>query len=264
MAERPAAAHLGARPVRPAVSVVIAVRNGAALLPGAFESVVSQLRADDRVVVMVGESSDDTARVARALPPGPVALDVVDQSSDGLAQARNEAVAMIEHELVAFCDADDRWTTGSLDARADAIGHDDVSAVIGSVRTMSLDGLDVPAHRRDEMGTVTPGFTPGALLARRQVFEQVGRFDEGLAIACDSDWFLRLHESGLRLERLDEVVLAKGVRPGSLSTDVVRYRSELLQAARRHTRRRAGTGPSGSSDSPDSDSPDSPDWTSHA
>lgn len=248
MAERPAAAHLGTRRLRPSVGVVIAVRNGAALLPGAFESVIAQLRPDDRVVVMVGESSDDTARVARALPSHRVAIDVVEQSGTGLAQARNQAVAMIDCDMVAFCDADDRWTSGSLDARTHAIGHDDISAVIGSVRTMPLDGLDVPAHRRDEMGTVTPGFTPGALLARRELFEQVGGFDERLAIACDSDWFLRFHESGLQLGQLDEVVLVKGVRPDSLSTDIGRYRSELLVAARRHTRRRSGAA---SSDSPD-------------
>lgn len=226
--------------MRPSVTVVVAVREGAAVLAGALDSVIEQLTTRDRVVVIVGPSTDDTAGVARGRRGGHVPVDVIDQSGRGLARARNQAIDLVDHELVAFCDADDRWTPRSLEHRLDAMqtgpGAD---AAIGAVRTVPINGLDVPAHRRPGVGSVAPGYTPGALLARRELFDVVGGFDEELTIACDSDWFLRLHESGRRMAVVDAVVLEKGVRSGSLSNDLPRYRAELLASARRHTIRRS-------------------------
>jgi hypothetical protein len=87
-----------------------------------------------------------------------------------------------------------------------------------------------------------PGFTPGALLARRHVFQRVGGFDETLTIGTDSDWFVRLQQSELSLAVLPVVVLYKGARAASLSTDRETYRRELLRVARGFVERRR-TGP---------------------
>jgi len=78
-----------------------------------------------------------------------------------------------------------------------------------------------------------PGFTPGALLIRRETFELVGAFDETLSIGADSDWFVRLQTSPRPTLQIDAVVLYKGARNSSLSTDVGAYRRELLTVARR-------------------------------
>jgi hypothetical protein len=102
-------------------------------------------------------------------------------------------------------------------------------------------GEPVPIGHRATLGVARPGFTPGALVARRAVFDRVGPFDERLRIGTDSDWFVRLRESRCRVDLLDDVVLVKGVRSASLSTDVTAYRRELLDVARAYvTRRRSG------------------------
>jgi hypothetical protein len=75
-------------------------------------------------------------------------------------------------------------------------------------------------------------------MARRSCLEAVGPFDETLVIGADSDWFVRLVQSAVRLDVLPETVLLKGVRSSSLSADVATYRRELLQVARRYVDRR--------------------------
>ena len=76
---------------------------------------------------------------------------------------------------------------------------------------------------------------------RREVFELVGAFDERLSIGADTDWFVRLQQSPHPARQIDAVVLRKGARGNSLSTDVATYRRELLTVARRFiARRRAG------------------------
>jgi GT2 family glycosyltransferase len=104
-----------------------------------------------------------------------------------------------------------------------------------------LPGEPLTPQQASRLGQSLPGFTPGALLARRHVFERVGGFDETLAIGADSDWFVRLQQSGLRLAVLPVVVLRKGARATSLSTDRETYRRELLRIARGFlARQRAG------------------------
>jgi hypothetical protein len=73
---------------------------------------------------------------------------------------------------------------------------------------------------------------------RRAAFDRVGDFEESLAIGTDSDWFVRLVQSDVSWVLLDDIVLVKGLRTGSLSDDVAAYRAELLTVAREFVRRR--------------------------
>jgi GT2 family glycosyltransferase len=74
---------------------------------------------------------------------------------------------------------------------------------------------------------------PGALLARRSLFEQVGLFDTRLAIATDVDWFARLKDAGLVLGVVDEVVVEKRAHGSNLShSDLDRNSAELLHVLR--------------------------------
>ena len=146
-------------------------------------------------------------------------------------------------DLVGFCDSDDQWTDGSLRVRAEHLAmHGDCDAVVGQLATTTVDGARLPVADQAALGVPRPGYTPGALLARRHVFDRVGPFDEELHIGSDSDWFVRLRESDCRLDVLDDVVLVKGVRTTSLSNDVATYRAELMSVARAYVERRRGRG----------------------
>jgi hypothetical protein len=106
-------------------------------------------------------------------------------------------------------------------------------AVIGHVERVSFDGDRATPQQVAQIGRRTPGYTPGALMIRRSAFDAVGRFDEALSIGADSDWFVRLAQSPVRLDVVPEVVLHKGARADSLSTDLATYRRELLAVGRR-------------------------------
>ncbi|MCE9629703.1 MAG: glycosyltransferase family 2 protein [Planctomycetia bacterium] len=226
----------------PELCVIVAVRNAATTLAAALESVLAQELPPGRgpldVLVIDGGSTDGSVDLARR--PG---VRVVHQTGRGLAAARNEAIRSTTAPLIAFCDADDRWTVGSLATRLEALAaHPAVQAVIGQLVLESLDGVAPTPAQQDLIGRPRPGFTPGALLARRGVFTAVGPFDETLRIGSDSEWFVRLHASAAPLLVIDAVVLRKGARDTSLSTDVAAYRRELLTVARRFlTGRRGGT-----------------------
>lgn len=217
--------------------MIVPVRNAAAYLAAALDSVVTQEPHPAEIIVIDGDSTDDSVSIARTFP----GVRVIPQTGRGLPSARNEAIRACGHGLVAFCDADDRWAAGALAARIDALAATpEALAVIGLAVREEIAGTTATAAQRETVGRAVPGFTPGALLVRRMAFDHIGWFDETLAIGADSDWFVRLHQSGRPALQIERVVLHKGARGTSLSTDVDAYRRELLTVARRFIDRRRG------------------------
>jgi len=221
------------------LGVVVAVRNAEPTLADALHSIAAEATRvapmDVDVVVIDGDSTDASARIASDTP----GVRVIGQRGRGLAQARNQGIDEVRGDLIAFLDADDRWVEGSLlrrlrvlDAEADAIG------VVGRMIVEPVPGATPSDRQRTRIGVPVPAFTPGALVARRRAFETVGPFDERLTIAADSDWFARARADDHRIALLDDLVLHKGARDDSLSTDVERYRRELLGVVRNFVTRR--------------------------
>jgi len=207
----------------PSVGVVMPVRNGAGTIGLAVGSVLAQQPPVDHVVVVDGTSTDGTLG---CLPIDP-RIEVVHQSSTGLGAARNDGIHRLRTDLVGFCDADDRWRPDALAVRMDHLAtHPTCIAVAGRVCTSATSAVgEVPTHRVAGLGRATDGYTPGAVLIRREV---VAPFDEQLRIATDTRWFAELLDSPLRFDLIAAIVLDKGVGPATLSTDLERYRREML------------------------------------
>lgn len=223
----------------PDVSVIIATLNAEATVERAVNSVISEARAANKgveIIVAEGGSVDGTTKRLARYPN----LRIFEQAKSGLAAARNEAISMARAPLVAFCDADDLWVDGSLSRRLQAMAEKpEAWGVSGRVRFEGVlsDSTGQPARRSP--GEEHTGYTPGAIIVRRSVFDTIA-FDEALAIAADADWFIRAIWTLGEMFHIDDVVLTKGLRTGSLSTDVGTYRQEMLVTARRHLRRVRG------------------------
>jgi len=220
------------------IGVVMPTRNNEATVGAALDSVLSQSRPPDFVVVVDGRSSDRTVSIATKM-----ADMVVHQNGLGLGAARNQGVAYLDTELIAFCDADDQWTTSSLAIKiahleanpsCDAVTGQYVLVPEGSSNhsVQSCVENDGQESTTPTAAKARPALTPGGVLIRRRALARAGPFATHLAIATDSDWLVRMRQLGMRLDVIDDLVLVKGRRPASLSRDVTSYRSELLTVAR--------------------------------
>lgn len=222
------------------VGIIVAARNAAQTIERALQSAVDEVSSAATaagfeiesvdIVVVDGSSTDETWIIADRFPM----VRVIAQAGSGLANARNQGIANVDGDVIAFLDADDRWAPDSLSVRLTHLAsEDDVAGVVGHMVTEALPGQSVDVRHRQRIGTSIPAFTPGALVVRRRVFERVGLFDESLSIAADSDWFIRARGVGARIDLIEPVVLRKGARSDSLSADVSQYRRELLDVSRR-------------------------------
>jgi glycosyltransferase involved in cell wall biosynthesis len=193
----------------PLVSVVIPCFNAAPFIEQAIRSALEQQGVEIEVIVVDDGSQDDS--VARATAIGPP-IRVVTQANAGPAAARNRGIRESRGRYVAFLDADDVWLPGKLQAQLAAFGaHPDAIVVYGPFlfwrEGAGNDSRDMVVHPRATADAIGSGWLyPSILLdslvciitamVRRELFEAIGAFDEGLRTGEDYDFWIRAARLG--------------------------------------------------------------------
>lgn len=212
------------------ISVVLPVRNGARWIGEALGSVVGQTRPPDEILVVDGQSQDDSAAIAARYP----GVRVLRQPDLGVGAGLNLGFAEAAGDLVTMISCDDRWRPDKLAMQSTHLEADpSLDVVFGRVCFFVGEADDPPASLRGEL---LHGSHPGHLLEimmiRREAARRVGPFRTDLAIATDVDWFARLAETGARTAMPDEVMADKRLHAGGNAADPARNQGELLAALR--------------------------------
>ena len=218
----------------PAISVILPVYNAAAFLPGALASIRLQNMAGLELIIIDDGSTDDSAAVAQRLAPD---ARYFHQPNGGCPVARNAGLAHALAPLVAFLDADDEWPDDALRRLASALqAHPEALFVLGRTRFLSRTGEPMPPP------WVSPNL--GAGLYRREVYEQVGHFNEQRGVSEDVDWFLRARERKIPYVTIEEETLHYWRRAGSVTANPAANDQHLKASIRASLarRRQAGTG----------------------
>ncbi len=215
----------------PTVSVIMAVKNGARFLGAAIDSVLAQELRPSEIVVVDGGSEDDSVSIARSYP----AVRVVPQTGTGIASAYNTGIDVTSGDLLAFLSSDDLWTPDKLSAQVGFLRPcPQVQYVTARVRFFLEPGCAVPpGFRRALLEGDHVGHIMETLLARRAVFDLVGRFDPRLSTGEDVDWFARAHDLGVHHAVVERVLLHKRVHDRNLSLRDAESNRNLLDVVKR-------------------------------
>ncbi len=183
----------------PLISVVIAVRNGAATIQRALDSVFAQTYERIEIVVIDGASTDGTQAV---IERNAERIAYRESEPDrGIYDAWNKALDHVTGDWICFLGADDRYHAPDVLARiAAAMAADDGAHRIiygtldmvrpdGSVdRTRAFEVWDDKRRRAFRRGGMIPH---PATFHQRAVFDDHGRFDDSFKIAGDYEFLLR-------------------------------------------------------------------------
>jgi glycosyltransferase involved in cell wall biosynthesis len=212
----------------PLVSVIIPAFNAARFLPRALESVASQSYPADRIETIVVDdgSTDDTAALARAFTRHMPGVQVFSQTNQGVASARNMAIAVSSGELIAFLDADDRWLPEKIAAQVEVIQAEPTLGLVHcGFEFVDQDGAalpDWPRRSRLDCGDILLEFLcdffliTSSVMVTRAALDRVGGFDESLRVGEDNELFLRI-VSAYHVGCAQQALLERTVRPDSLS-----------------------------------------------
>ena len=226
--------------MKPTVSVIIPVYNGADEVRRAIDSALAQKNVNVEVIVLNDGSKDDTASVLAEYDDR---IRAVNQRNSGLSKTRNSGIALATGEWVAFLDHDDYWRPEKLSLQlqaAERTGFDVVYTNAGNFGDVQRVG-----NLRSEPKAMVEGDLLEALLQdnfiivssvmiRRTVIQKIGGFDTSLPSVEDWDLWLKLASKGVRFAAVGEPVTMYQWRAGSMSKNY-----ELMRSTRKTIVKRA-------------------------
>ncbi|MFV0459012.1 MAG: glycosyltransferase family 2 protein [Actinomycetales bacterium] len=185
----------------PDVAVVIPTRGRPELLRKAVQHVVDQDYPGQIEVIVVHDQETPDQSISQLGTGNRTVRAMANDSGPGLAGSRNAGIARTEAPIIASCDDDDYWMAGKLTKQVQRLKDDPALMVVGAGLRLVMGPdqvvewvgpkdvitlADLARGRRKELHSST-------LVMRREVFDQVGGYDESLpnSYAEDYEFLLR-------------------------------------------------------------------------
>ena len=213
------------------VSAILPLYNGRRHLLDAVRSIAGQSLLPRELIVVDDGSGDDGASLLDELA-APFPIMVVKQPNAGQSAARNHGARLSTQPYLAFLDQDDLWLPEHLTVLMAGIARNrliswvygDFDEIDGQGRTVTKRFLRehaIPNPKTSLVACVSRDLMviPSASLLRREVFVEVGGFDEELSGYEDDELFIRMFRAGYDHHYVDRTVTRFRIHTGSSSED---------------------------------------------
>lgn len=199
------------------ISCIVPAYNGERYISEALDSVLVQTYLPIEIIVADDGSTDETAAIAAGYGER---VRLVSQPTAGPAATRNLGLNAAAGEFVAFLDADDLWRPEKLERQMKRFTElPELEISITHVELFWTDELsgEKEYYKNHPRAEPVPGYTSGTLLAKRNVFEKVGKFNTAFWFGDATDWFIRAKEQGVLIEVLPDVLTYHRMHPANLT-----------------------------------------------
>lgn len=227
--------------VWPSVGVVIRMFNSEAYLEEAVRSILDQGYDPLQIVAVDGGSTDGTLGILHQTAPTAV---IIPQTRPGIGGMAREGVEALDTDLIAFQDSDDVWPAGRLHAMVhDLMEHPHWDGVMGEAVHFLSPDVDPGLRERFRIAEgQQPGFGLASLLVRREVFDRVGPFADGLNAGEYLEWIDRARVSGAVIAPIQVLSLRRRVHLHNHSQsnlakkEMLRALSMVISRRKQHTK----------------------------
>ena len=234
----------------PIISVVLPAYNRADSIQAAAESVLHQSWQDFELLIVDDCSTDGTAETIKRLTD-PRVHCLSTPHNMGPSGARNVGIKAAQGKWVAFQDSDDEWLPEKLTlqmARLETRGNVDVGVYCGMVIVGSPEGgttfrTAARYHPDPKLESVEGDITrtllgnslisTQTLMARRDVLQELGGFDEALPALEDWEFVIRLSLKG-SFAFVDSPLVLQNFSTNSISKDRWRRADARRQIVEKH------------------------------
>lgn len=194
-------------------TVVIPVYNRRELVERALKSVFQQTIPLREIIVVDDGSVDGTPEFVRS---NFSRVKVLTQKQSGVSAARNLGIANSQGEWIGFLDSDDEWLPSKIEKQAEWLYNNPDIQVCHCDELWFRNGIRINPKKRHtkQGGWIYPRclplcvISPSAVVIHRDVFKEVGTFDETLPVCEDYDLWLRITHK-YKIGYLDQPLLVK-------------------------------------------------------
>ena len=199
----------------PTVSYVIPVFNGEAYLAQTVESLLAQTYALSQIIVVDDGSTDSTAEVAGRFGDR---VTYVRQTNAGQSAARNHGVRLARGEFVGFLDADDLIQPIKVQGQIEQFKIKP-ELVLCDGYTRNFWSPEITDEKRDNDPKLLDPWAGhiSSWLFRRGLFESTGGFVETMQFSEDTEWYLRVRDSGGGIHTAKEVLAYRRLHANNIT-----------------------------------------------
>ena len=194
------------------ISIITITFNSAKTLPRALESVQKQTYPDIEHVIVDGASTDGTRALIEAYADRYPNVRWISEPDEGIYNALNKGIRMATGDVIGFLHSDDVfYSPDSIGHIASAFLSAETDVVYSDLQYCS--GGKVVRHWRSNAfrpSSLKFGWMPPhpTVYVRREVYEQVGPYDEWFRISADFDMMLRIFKAGYKSNYIPEVLVS--------------------------------------------------------
>lgn len=212
----------------PYVSVIIPTYNRKNVLERAINSVLTQTFTDYELIV-VDDGSDDGTLDLEIIKKRKSLIYYRFSLNNGVSRARNFGVNHSKGKWIAFLDSDDEWMPQKLEIQTKWIKKNPEYRIVQTNEIWIRNGKQVnpPRTHHKFQGNLFDAslqrcmITPSSVMIERELFNEVGGFNESIPACEDYDLWLRIcckESVGLVNEKL---LKRYGGHPDQLSSSVM-------------------------------------------
>lgn len=191
--------------MKPLVSVILPVRNGADLIHEALMSVEAALQEVEHEIIIIDDGSSDNLKSVLATWQNRIIY--VSQNPSGVSVARNKGLQQARGQYVAFIDADDIWSLNHFTFLLETLKKNKSHIILGYTQRFEVNTNNKKREVKKNLGSPFLFPSLGAGLFKKSVFDKVGVLEPMYELHEDIDWYLRVIEEEIKLVVVPEVVL---------------------------------------------------------
>lgn len=179
------------------ISVIIPTHNRADLIARSLDSVLAQTFMPDEVIVVDDGSSDNTCELVADRYPE---VRLLDQGNKGVSAARNAGIDAATGDWLCLLDSDDSWQPEKLEKQVEALNTQPEYLVCHTNEKWIRNGYHLNQLKKHKKhgGYIFQYclplcvISPSSIMIHRNIFNNVGMFDESMPVCEDYDLWLRI------------------------------------------------------------------------
>ncbi len=184
----------------PIVSIIIPVLNCDRYISCAINSALNQSFQDFEIIVVDGNSEDQTSLIVKQFIEKDERINFIKQSKPGLAYARNCGVEIAKGDYIAFLEPDDLWHQDKLLFQMKSL-RKNPEAGLASCYSLVIDenglllgwrlGVNVNGMVYEKVIEKNPISNCSVPLIRRKCLQTIGLFNEKVKYGDDAEMWIR-------------------------------------------------------------------------
>ena len=195
------------------ISVVIPTYNRVELLKRSIDSVINQTIKPFEIIIVDDGSNDGTEAMIKKNYDS---LKLIKQKNKGASAARNSGIKASSGEWICFLDSDDEWKNDKLEKQITAVANNSDYKFFHSNEIWIKNGKRINQKKKHKKygGDIFKKcldmcrISPSSVLIDKNIFEEIGFFNENLVVCEDYELWLRICDK-YKVFFIDEPLIIK-------------------------------------------------------